>query len=511
MRLLLLTGELAASRVEEEATRIRRLGYEAEVLVLGIKVASLMSVRWLRRALQPYRGLLGKYDLVVLPGYTMGSASELEEEFGIRFVKGTKHICDLAHALKHLSPSDLSPEAPADLLLREALDPGARLEELEASLEDFIEVGEVRVPVRPPPMRVISEIYYGPGVSLEDLLHECERRLGAGADIICLGLKDPASVGLGELRRILRPLRDLAPSLALDDPLPGHVGEGLRLGVDLILSITQENLSHLRSLDPDAAYVLVPPAGRSASEKISILKEMALELEEAGVRKILLDPLLMPPVEPGLFESLKAYDLLRGEIPDRPLLMGLCNAVEFLDADSPGVIACLTALAGELGVSTLLITEESPKTYGATGEASSAAKMVSLALGGRKQPKDLGVDLLVLKEKTRRELGLPPSFLRGARPVECEDRPLGGRLDPLGFFRISLDRRSRRILAFYEGRRGRLLLKGATARAILGKVLELGLISTEEHLAYLALELGKAEIALRVGRSYVQDEPLFQE
>ena len=36
------------------------------------------------------------------------------------------------------------------------------------------------------------------------------------------------------------------------------------------------------------------------------------------------------------------------------------------------------------------------------------------------------------------------------------------------------------------------------------------MISLLDHAAYIGLELGKAFIALRTGRSYVQDEELFR-
>ena len=105
MRLLLITGRLASKDVKAEAERIeRQLGHRADVLVLGVKVASLMTVSWLEEALKPYSGLMRSYDLAILPGYTHGDASELTSSYGIPFVKGTKHIKDLFLALRTLGP-----------------------------------------------------------------------------------------------------------------------------------------------------------------------------------------------------------------------------------------------------------------------------------------------------------------------------------------------------------------------------------------------------------------------
>ena len=43
----------------------------------------------------------------------------------------------------------------------------------------------------------------------------------------------------------------------------------------------------------------------------------------------------------------------------------------------------------------------------------------------------------------------------------------------------------------------------------MAEVLRLGLVSRLDHAAYLGGELAKAEVALRVGRDYVQDAALF--
>ena len=223
-----------------------------------------------------------------------------------------------------------------------------------------------------------------------------------------------------------------------------------------------------------------------------------------------MDPLLEPPIEAGLFRSLMAYGLIARELPGRPMMMGFCNVLELVDADSPGLNALLACLAAELGVSLVLTTEESPKTYRSTYEASVALKMASLALWGHRAPKDLGIDLLVLKDKVERTVQFGPELLEGAVEVSCEPvRKAAYKPDPMGFFRITVDRPSGSIMALYEGRKGKVLLRGPDAASLVRCALEMGLASTPEHVAYLARELTKAELALRAGKSYVQDEPLF--
>ena len=42
------------------------------------------------------------------------------------------------------------------------------------------------------------------------------------------------------------------------------------------------------------------------------------------------------------------------------------------------------------------------------------------------------------------------------------------------------------------------------------KIVESGLVTRIDHAAYLGSELAKAEIALRIGKEYIQDSVLFK-
>jgi dihydropteroate synthase len=55
-----------------------------------------------------------------------------------------------------------------------------------------------------------------------------------------------------------------------------------------------------------------------------------------------------------------------------------------------------------------------------------------------------------------------------------------------------------------------VIIKGKTAEGICSKIVEMGLITRLEHAAYLGSELAKAEIALRIGKEYIQDSQLFK-
>ena len=51
-----------------------------------------------------------------------------------------------------------------------------------------------------------------------------------------------------------------------------------------------------------------------------------------------------------------------------------------------------------------------------------------------------------------------------------------------------------------------MTIKGKSAKEVLDAIFELELVSSLSHAGYLGRELGKAEIALKIGRSYAQDD-----
>ncbi len=57
---------------------------------------------------------------------------------------------------------------------------------------------------------------------------------------------------------------------------------------------------------------------------------------------------------------------------------------------------------------------------------------------------------------------------------------------------------------------GRITIAGERGRDVLNSLIEQGLVGRLDHAGYLGRELERAEIALALGRSYIQDEPLWQ-
>jgi dihydropteroate synthase-like protein len=137
--------------------------------------------------------------------------------------------------------------------------------------------------------------------------------------------------------------------------------------------------------------------------------------------------------------------------------------------------------------------------------------MAFLAEAKGTAPKDLGVDLLVLKEKRWTEEAYDASPERSAMVAEGvgdgKFRP-----DEAGWFKVQIDRAAGKIVALHYPEGGdtpQTIIKGDDATEIYQTIIRLRLITKLDHAAYLGRELEKAALALRLGRSYRQDEELF--
>jgi len=111
-------------------------------------------------------------------------------------------------------------------------------------------------------------------------------------------------------------------------------------------------------------------------------------------------------------------------------------------------------------------------------------------------PKDLGLNLLVVKEKVKLSVDEKPHNIVNAKPSDKFVR------DPKGDFRIWIDKD--RIVCSHKD----VSIVGKDAKSIVDTVINLGLVSRLDHAAYLGRELKKAEIALKLGKNYIQDEEL---
>jgi dihydropteroate synthase-like protein len=467
MRILLPTGAATEDIVRKAAT-----GYDADIVVTG-EIASFLTPHRLRE-------LLGqdKYDIAIVSGMCTASFDGVERETGVPVYRGPRHAADLGLILPALPSITLSRTIPADEFLsaQKAQDAYRQVRERENSAgSDFMIRGmKVGGGSR---MKVLAEIM--DAHHQDDLLETVERYFAEGADIVDLGFGFDATPE--DVQRVFSGLAGIDRPLAADTQDPDLIRAAL-CRADIILSLQEENIPEVADdvAKAGAAAVVVP--GRN-----TLAKNIAMA-RRAGLRCIIADPLLQPAGS-GLVESLKNFKKSR-----YPLFFGAGNVVELLDADSTGINALLAGIAMEIGASVIFTSEHSDKTRGSIREMRRATEMMALA-SDRPYPKDLGIDLLVLKEKRRR--GEPP--LEYDSIITAQEMPDEIEYDPKGNFRIGIE--GSNIVAVINGK----AVQGTRWQDVLHTILLQHEVSLLDHAGYLGRELYKAELAIRYGRSFEQD------
>jgi len=139
--------------------------------------------------------------------------------------------------------------------------------------------------------------------------------------------------------------------------------------------------------------------------------------------------------------------------------------------------------------------------------------MMFLAKKRGSVPKDLGIDVLFLKDKRNREEPYNEELEKKVPVISAFDETGPAVLDAKGSFKIALNRIEGNIVAMHYASPDRAepttIIKGKTAENIYSKIAELALVSRVDHAAYLGSELEKAEIALKTGKEYIQDKTMF--
>ncbi len=187
-----------------------------------------------------------------------------------------------------------------------------------------------------------------------------------------------------------------------------------------------------------------------------------------------------------------------------PLFFGVGNVTELMDADSVGINAILAGIASELNADILFTPEYSDKAFGSVRELRIASEIMMLAKARKSVPKDVGFDLLMLKEKKRK----PVVQLQDKELIVAKENAKW-RLDPKGCFKIGICEIEGDKMIYAEHSPTGKRIVGKSAKEIMDTILRLGMVSLLEHVSYLSKELTKAELALRLNRSYEQDEALF--
>lgn len=612
MKILVVTGLLAEAAVQKS------VGDLADVLVLPIPVAALITPQKLISGFFDSAFSKNKYDAVLVSGFSKFNFSKAETELGCSIYLGPKHAVDLKTAL---SFQLFSKSVPACELIKNQKKEQAYdiLKECEKSETPAFYIGSDSIRSANSVsiggnsrMKILAEIVAAESLSKTELQNQINYLVSEGADIIDIGFSPDADTESVSM------VMAFAKSVC-SVPVSIDAGTFLQIisgiaNADLVLSIDSRILDEYSQLlakkELPASYPIfdrvvfvVIPDLFSDEDRLKTLEQNIAAAKQFGMKKIIADPILSPPGK-GLFPSLSDYYEFHQRNPDVPILFGAGNVTELFDADSVGMNALLSEIAEECGASVLFTPNASDKGKGSVCELRRASEMIVLSNARDSSPKDLGLDLLILKEKRKRpdfnmalisksgafdslhlrnaDLNCPPfdseinsefdseigsdvgseinseigseinsdvgSEMISSGRAHCLNRylVLSGSLSPdftaetkwgwksdssgnfligvlpvsdlipylidsCGFDENSAEIQKLKSVGTAGGRviaavHQKAIVVGIDSAFMLESILNNNLISELSHAGYLGRELQKAEIAVRLGRSYAQDD-----
>ncbi|HEX7888134.1 MAG TPA: DUF6513 domain-containing protein [Ramlibacter sp.] len=436
-RILFLTGRLAEPALRRVLEQLAAAGSDApftwEVREIGLQVAALMTADMVRRRV----ALPVAADRILLPGRCRGDVEALAAHFGMPVQRGPEELKDLPQFFSR----------------------AARPVTLDAYA-----------------IAIFAEIVDAPRLGVDAIVERALAHAADGADVIDLGgLPDTA---FPHLEDSVRALKERGLRVSVDSLDTAELLRGGRAGADYLLSLTSDTLWIAQEVG--ATPVLI---GRTPQDAASLWD--AMERMERSGRAYLADAIL-DPIPYGLLASLVRYQRLRERFPRAPILMGIGNITELVEADSTGINAVMMGIAAELGASAVLTTQVSPHTRRAVREADWARRIMHAAVSQRMLPKGLSDQLMTVHARSPFPDG-PEEIAALARQVR----------DPN--FRVQVSQQGVHVY----NREG--LRVGRDPFALWP---QLRLENDAGHAFYMGVEVARAQIAWQLGKRYVQDQPL---
>ena len=323
---------------------------------------------------------------------------------------------------------------------------------------------------------IFAEIVDAPRLSVAAIVERAMTLVADGANVIDLGCL-PATP-FEHLEDAVRALKAQGLAVSVDSQDTAELLRGGRAGADYLLSLT---LDTLWVADEVASTpVLIP---REPADEASL--HAAVEAMQAKGRAFLADSIL-DPLPFGLTASIVRYHRLRQRYPLAPIMMGIGNVTELTEADTSGINAVLLGIAAELGVAAVLTTQVSAHARRAVREADVARRLMFAAVQQQTLPKGITDALMTVHAKhpfpdTPQEIEATAALVR----------------DPN--FRIQVSAAGVHVY----NRDGHRLAQDAFSLWP-----QLGLENDAGHAFYMGVELANAQTAWRLGKRYVQDQPL---
>lgn len=323
---------------------------------------------------------------------------------------------------------------------------------------------------------IFAEIVDAPRLSVAEVLARAAQHRADGADVIDLGCLPQTP--FGHLEECVQALKAQGLAVSVDSLETDELLRGGRAGADYLLSLTLDTLWITQEVDSTPVLI-----GRTPADEASLHE--AIEHMQRQGRPFLADSIL-DPIPFGLTASIVRYHRLRERFPEAPIMMGIGNLTELTEADTSGINALLLGICAELDVAAVLTTQVSSHARRAVKEADWARRIMHAARSHGQLPKGLSDALMTVHAKH--------PFVDTQAEIEATAAQVR---DPN--FRVQV---SAGGLHVYN-RDGMRLGQGAFELWP-----RLGLEGDAAHAFYMGVELAHAEIAHRLGKRYVQDQPL---
>ena len=517
MKILIITGKLASSLVKKVSSQSK---HEIFVHTMKTPIAAFLTPQKIIRDIKFNVKFLKSIDIIITPGLIRKNVSSIQDEIGIPTYKGPIDAADIPVVLELIEKLDLSSQVPADKLIEDELKKRAlkfinNFEKDDKNIKKLLKKPENimvgKLPVGEDfPMRVLAEIANAPLLNRDELLDRAEYFVRKGADMLDIGMIAGENLenNIPEMVKVLKENIGDIP-ISIDTLNPAEIEVAVESGVDLILSLDLGNCDEVVPLikEKKIPAVILPTdfsknwTPRTISERVNAIEEL---IKKCNGINVIADLILDPINSQSIVESIISCYKLKKKIKV-PLFFGVGNVTELLDVDSVGVNALLSGIAMELGASILFTPEASGKTFGSVHELLISSKMMFLAKNRGSAPKDLGINLLILKDKRKREKiieDINTPIILGVEDYKFTQ-------DPCGSFKLMVDHDVIKAV-HYKNMNPDVSIIGQTAKQVYDMIIKQGLVSRVEHAAYLGAELQKAEISLKLGKNYLQDFPLFK-
>jgi len=529
-KIALLTSKKLKENAKKEVNRMKGNGMNVEILEIDVEIAAFMKSADVVRLISNCIRTGKNFDFIILPGNFVGNTKVIEEKIKAIntettntdkypvVIKGTKNLSDIEILLENIDGLNVQEIEqlhfkPADEILKEIIK-----EKLNDELKFIAHEGSAKfniygkgTSVNPNGIpKVVAEICDAPMMSDEKLKDRTKYFTDAGAKIIDIGMMPEPKPD--EVKRVIRAIREVTNvPLSIDTINTDEILEGVKYGIGMVMSIDRTNFKIVENFDVPVVVIPRDEKGvKNHNERIKFIENLIKDIKKINENIKIIADLILDPPNFGLSESIALYGKFRKRHKDIPMLMGIGNVTELMDVDSHGINALLTAIAYELKIDLLFTPEYSTKAKGSVREINKAINMMYLSNKRNQPPKEVGINMLILKDKHKVNFELKCKDF-----FDVENFKFRRKLDKINFRIIVKDK----IYVMLHKNRSpaenpKICIKGTKCeeiyQAILDYIAKQDLKISNEHCAYLGKELGKAEIALKLDKNYIQDEALFQ-